>query len=60
MKQAFRKFDTAQAPYSPALTIVICVDISPFFNRCFIHCWAGQTSPYSVLPRRGRRRRPQW
>ena len=30
MKQAFRKFDTAQAPYSPALTIVICVSISPF------------------------------
>jgi len=24
MKQAFRKFDTPQAPYSPALTIVIC------------------------------------
>jgi len=24
MKQAFRKFDTPQAPYKPALTIVIC------------------------------------
>ena len=25
MKQAFRQFDTPQTPYSPALTIVICV-----------------------------------
>ena len=30
MKQAFRKFDTPQGAYSPALTIVICVRISPF------------------------------
>jgi hypothetical protein len=32
MKQAFRKFDTAQTPYSPALSIVICVSIPPFFQ----------------------------
>jgi eukaryotic translation initiation factor 2C len=32
MKQAFRKFDTAQTPYTPALSIVICVSIPPFFS----------------------------
>ena len=30
MKEAFRKFNTAQTPYSPALTIVICVSIPSF------------------------------
>ena len=36
MKQAFRKFDTVQAPYTPAITIVICVSNPPFsFNLCF-------------------------
>ena len=42
MKQAFRKFDTAQAPYSPALTIVICVSISPFSIVALFTDWQGK------------------